>query len=127
MPEFWDAEADYYPVRKWPEARPCHGREAISQFMFRFAEAFSRFELATRWLTAVGDDRVLACADLRTEGRGSGINLGGEVYTSYWLRHGRLLRVEDHLTLSGALHALGLEGDTLEAVGLSEQDAHADT
>src|SRR5687768_5128039 len=85
MSEYWDAEADYYPVRKWPEARPCHGREAVSQFMFRFTEAFSHFEVVTRWLTAVGDDRVLACAELRTEGRGSGINLGGEVYTSYWL------------------------------------------
>jgi hypothetical protein len=127
MSEFWDAEADYYPVRKWPEARPCHGREAVAQFMSLFAEAFSRIELATRWLTAVGDDRVLSCADLRTEGRGSGINLGGEVYTSYWLRHRRLLRVEDHLTLSGAIHALGLEGETLEAAGLSEQDAHADS
>jgi hypothetical protein len=126
MSEFWDAEADYYPVRKWPEARPCHGREAVSQFMFGLREAFSRFELVSRWLTAVGDDRVLSSADLRTEGRGSGINLGGDVYTSYWLRHRRLLRVEDHLTLKGALHALGLEGETLEAVGLSEQDAHAD-
>lgn len=25
--EFWDPDADYYPVRKFPEARPCHGRE----------------------------------------------------------------------------------------------------
>jgi hypothetical protein len=127
MSDFWDAEADYYPVRKWPEARPCHGREAVSQFMSRFAEAFSRLEMATRWLVPVGDDRVLACAELRTEGRGSGINLGGEVYTSYWLRHGRMLRVEDHVTLAGALHALGLEGADLEAAGVSEQDAHADS
>jgi hypothetical protein len=34
---------------------------------------------------------------------------------------------EDHLTLSRALHALGLEGETLDAVGLSEQDVHADS
>jgi hypothetical protein len=25
--DFWEPEADYYPVRKFPEARPCHGVE----------------------------------------------------------------------------------------------------
>ena len=24
---FFDANVDYYPVRKWPEAQPCHGLE----------------------------------------------------------------------------------------------------
>jgi hypothetical protein len=100
--DFWDPAADYYPIAKWPEAQPCHGLEEC-------------------------DDRGLACVRLRSEGRGSGITLGGEIYYCYWLRHGRFFRVEDHLTLSGALHAVGLEGETLEAAGLSEQDAHADS
>jgi hypothetical protein len=127
IPEFWDAAADYYPIRKWPEAQPCHGREELSQFFTRLREAFTRVDLAVRWLVAVGDDRVLACVKLHWEGRGSGITLDGEILYCYWLRHGRFLRAEDHLTLSGALHALGLQGETLEAVGLSEQDAHADS
>jgi hypothetical protein len=62
----------------------------------------------------------LACVNLQTEGRGSGITLEGDIYYCYWLRHGRFFRVEDHLTLSGALHTLGLEGETLEAAGISE-------
>jgi hypothetical protein len=118
--EFWDIDADYYPVRKWPEAQPCHGQEAIAEFMNRFGEAFSSYEFVSRRLIAVGDDRVLSCGDLRAEGRGSGIGLEGEIYTGYWLRHRRLLRVEDHLTLKGALHGLGLNGETLQAAGLSE-------
>jgi hypothetical protein len=125
--EFWDAAADYYPIRKWPEAQPCHGHEEFSLFLARSREAFTRFDSTARWLVAVGDDRVLACVHLQWEGRGSGITLDGEIYYCYWLRHGRFFREEDHLTLSGALHALGLEGDTLEAVGLTEQDAHVDS
>jgi SnoaL-like domain len=125
--EFWDPTADYYPISKWPEAQPCHGLEEFSRFFARGREAFTRFDSAVRWLAAVGDDRVLACVRLQWEGRGSGITLDGEIYYCYWLRHGRFIRVEDHLTLSGALHALGLEGETLEAAGLSEQDAHADS
>jgi hypothetical protein len=42
------------------------------------------------------------------------------MFHCFWLRHGRIFRQEDHLTLPGALHALGLQGETLEAVGLSE-------
>jgi ketosteroid isomerase-like protein len=116
--ELWETEADYYPVRKWPEARPCHDLEEVSQFLVRFADAFSRSEWAIRELIAVGDDRVLACLNLRAEGRGSGIRLEGDVYHCFWVRHGRFFHVEDHLTLSGALHALGLKGETLEAAGL---------
>jgi ketosteroid isomerase-like protein len=118
--EFWDADADFYPVRTFPEAQPCHGRGEVSHFVARYGETWSRFEYAVQELIEVGDDRVLAREHLRAEGRRSGVKIEGDHYTCVWLRHGRFLRVEDHLTLKGALHALGLEGDTLEAVGLSE-------
>jgi ketosteroid isomerase-like protein len=116
--EMWDADCDYYPVRKWPEAHPCHGRSELSQFLTRIPDAFSRVEFAIQDLIAVGDDRVLARANMRFEGRGSGMSLAGDVHFCVWMRHGRIFRVEDHLTPSGALHALGLEGETLEAAGL---------
>jgi hypothetical protein len=34
----------------------------------------------------------------------------------FWLRHRRIFRQEDHLTLRGALRAFGLSGRTLQAV-----------
>jgi hypothetical protein len=77
-------------------------------------------EWALHELIEAGDDRVLACASLRAEGRGSGVKLEGDLYQCVWLRHGRLFRIEDHLTCSGALHALGLDGETLQAAGLRE-------
>jgi hypothetical protein len=57
---------------------------------------------------------------MRAEGRASGVALEGDVYSCFWLRNGRFFRGEGHLTLAGALHALGLTGDALEAAGLSE-------
>ena len=125
--EFLDAEADYYPIRTFPEAQPCHSLEELRQYTARYLEAYSGTEWAIEELIQVGDDRVLTCINLRAEGRGSGMKLEGDFYTCFWLRHGRFLRVEDHLTLRGALHALGLQGETLEAAGLSEQDAHAES
>jgi ketosteroid isomerase-like protein len=118
--QFWDADADYYPVRKYPEARPCHGRQEISEFMDRSFEAWSDWAFALQRVVEIGDDRVLACATMRASGRGSQMKLEGDLYFCVWLRQGRFIRVEDHLTLRGALRALGLEGDTLEAAGLRD-------
>ena len=83
---FWESDGDYYPARKIPAARPCHGRE----------EAI--------W----------------AEGRASGATLEGDIYSCFWLRNGRFFRAEGHVTLAGALQALGVSGDSLEAAGLSE-------
>ena len=116
---FYDPDADYYPVRKFPEARPCHGHEEIVQFILSFVAAWGRIEFAIRDLIEVGDDRVLACGSLHTEGLESHLPLGGDIYYCMWLRHGRCFREEHHLTIRGALHALGLEGQTLEAAGLT--------
>jgi len=86
--EFWDVDADYYPVRKFPEAQPCHGLEEISRFLAGFAEAWSHREYESGTLIGIGDDRVLVCVNLRAEGRGSGVKLEGDLYHCVWLRHG---------------------------------------
>lgn len=116
--EFWDPDGDYYPVRKFPESRPCHGLSEIAGFLVQFHEAWSHLEWEMQEVIEIGEDRVLVCGVMRGEGHVSGMNLGGDVFVCMWLRNGRLLRVEDHLTLSGALHAFGLEAETLEAARL---------
>jgi hypothetical protein len=114
----WDPDCDYYPVRKFPESRPCHGLEEMTEFVVRFLDAWAHFEWQIQELIEIGDDRVLVCAAMRAEGHGSGMELEGDLYQCVWLRNGRFLRAEDHLTLSGALHAFGVEAETLEAAGL---------
>jgi hypothetical protein len=115
---FCDADADYYPVSKFPEARPCHGQDEIAQFFVGFMGAWSRYEYAIRQLVDAGDDRVLVCGRVNAEGKESGLILEGDLYYCIWLRHGRFFRLEDHLTMKGALHALGFDGETLEEAGL---------
>jgi SnoaL-like domain len=117
---FWDPEGDYYPLRKFPGSRPRHGRAEISRHQAELRAVWDRFEVEVKELTPVGDDRVLAHGSWSIEGAESGLNLKGDAYHCFWLRDGRLFRLEDHLTLAGALHALGLSGDSLEAAGLRE-------
>ncbi len=116
--EFWDSDADYYPVGKFPDSQPCHGLNEISRFYGRFMESWFRYENAVKEVIELDDERVFAHITLHAEGRESGVNLEGDLYHGLWFRHGRFLRVEDHLTLKGALHGLGLRGETLEAAGL---------
>lgn len=118
--EFWDVASDYYPARRFPGARPCHGHEEIVRFHSEFLEAWDRLEFVTGDSIAIGDDRVFVHATIHGEGRESGLELGGDLYQCIWLRHGHAFRWEDHMTLKGALRALGLKGDTLEAAGLLE-------
>jgi hypothetical protein len=116
--EFFDPDVDFYPVRTFPESTPCHGLNEISQFLGRFRETWLLYEIALEELIAVDDERVFARSTLRAEGRESRVSIEGDLYQCFWFRHGRYLRVEDHLTLKGALQGLGLQGDTLEAAGL---------
>jgi hypothetical protein len=120
LARFWDADGDFYPVRKFPEARPCHGIEQIARFLAEYRDAWDRYEFAVTELIPVGDDCVFVHSAIRAEGRESGVNLGGDLYQCVWLRQGHFFRWEDHLTLKGALRALGLSGETLEAAGLRE-------
>ena len=118
--EFWEPDGDYYPIRGFPEARPCHGRAEIVGFFTAFFPAWEDYRYVFKDAAAVGDDRVLVHGAMRAEGRASGVALEGDAYHCFWLRHGRFIRVEDHLTLKGARRALGLSGETLEAAGLEE-------
>jgi hypothetical protein len=121
--EFRAPDGDYYPIRGFPEARPCHAREEIVRFFAAFYPAWEDYGYMIKDARAVGDDRVLVHGEIRAEGRASGLALEGDAYHCFWVRHRRFSRAEDHLTLKGALHALGLSGDSLEAAGLSEQEA----
>ena len=120
LADFADPDFDFYPVGKYPDAQPCHGQEEFFQFLLRFWDSYSQSAWAIKKVIEVDDHRVLVLANLQAEGRASGMNLEGDVYICFWFRHGRFFRLENHVTLRGAIHSMGLEGETLEAAGLSE-------
>jgi hypothetical protein len=64
--EFWEPDGDYYPVRGFPEARPCHGREEISDFLVALRDPWN-YRVAVKDARAIGDDRVFVHTHLRAE------------------------------------------------------------
>jgi ketosteroid isomerase-like protein len=107
--DFWEPNGDYYPAARFPEAAPCHGGDEVVAFLTDFLSAWDSYAYEVVDVRAVGDDRVLMHGRIKAEGRASGLAIEGDVYHCMWMRHGRFIRQEDHLTDRAALEALGLD------------------
>jgi hypothetical protein len=107
--ELFDEQADYYPVAKIPEAAPAHGLEEIEAFMRAWFTSWDQWRLELRWIEELPGERVIARADATAVSLTGVPDLRAEFHFVFWLRHGRFLRVEDHLSERGARRALGLE------------------
>ena len=108
--EFWDPDADYYPVQKFPDRQPRHGSESIAEFMGTWRDAWGVLEFRVGEIVPIDDVRVLAISSINAQGHETQAVVDGDLYFAIWMRNGRLLRVEDHLTEAGARRALGLAG-----------------
>ena len=92
------------------------GKEAVKQFWRDWLAAWEALQFDYE-LVAAGD-RVVQLIDLRMRGRSTGIEMPfGKAAWVYTFRDG--LSVHQKLYMS--------QSEALEAVGLSEQDAHADS
>ena len=108
--QHWDTNADYYPVGKFPDRQPRHGLEQIAEFMGTWSDAWDAFEFTASEIVPIDDVRVFLRASVKAQGHQTQAPVDGDLYFSIWMRNGRLLRVEDHLTESGARRGLGLDG-----------------
>ena len=113
--DFYTEDVEGYPdVSRFPEAKPFRGREEYRRFLAEIEEGWEGGASAViREVFAVGD-RVVARMDWGGRGRTSGIDLRSSLTSISTIRDGRIVKIEwffDH-------------AEALEAVGLSEQDAH---
>jgi ketosteroid isomerase-like protein len=112
-----DTEYETVPSDDWPEIEPIRGPEAVWDFYVQADEPWEKGDYECVDVLDAGNDRVVARMWRRARGKAS----GASVDYSYWVvvtfRKGKLFRIrwfEDRKA-------------GLEAVGLSEQDAPADS
>jgi uncharacterized protein len=99
-----------------PEGASYTGRLELSGFVETWEEGFESEHVEAEEILDAGD-RVVVLVRHRGRGRFSGIDVD-QTYAMVWtLRDGRAARMDLYPTRAQAL----------EAVGLSEQDAHADS
>ena len=113
--EAFDPDAMMRTPEGWPEPGPYVGREAVMRQLEQNRQTWDTdiFEPVSDFIDAA--DRVVVRAIWRGVGRGPDSNM--EFTHVYTLRNGRIVFIEyfwDH-------------AEALEILGLSEQDAHADS
>jgi ketosteroid isomerase-like protein len=115
VPELFDPNVVIRPSDDWPEAGPFVGLEAVTRWFGQLRETWDA--QSTEPISDFIDvaDHVVVRFLWRTTGRGPESNM--EITIVYTLRKGKISGMDyfwDHT-------------DALKAVGLSEQDAHADS
>jgi ketosteroid isomerase-like protein len=121
LEEFFDPEIEWHDTPNFPSAGVYVGRDAFGRHAAEFEDAWADWGIEIEDIRAAGD-RVVARIRYRGVGKQSGAPITGGLETPatgavFELREGRILRVVQFVRYEEAL----------EAVGLSEQDAHADS
>ena len=94
-----------------------HGHEDLQRFFRQYYEMWESFEDDLQELIDAGD-QVVSVVTSRGRGRASGVDVEWPGNVGVWtIRNGKVVRVVWFST----------RGEALEAVGLSEQDAHAES
>ena len=105
------------PVRELPGSRTYVGREGFLQMLQEWAGDFTDWHASSEKIIDAGDDRVLVVVRQSGRGKASGVLVENEFSAVYTVRDGRVVDQKHYLD----------PAEALEAAGLSEQDAHADS
>jgi ketosteroid isomerase-like protein len=94
-----------------------HGPGAWASYFARMDDSWENWKVEDFRVFDAGDDRVAAVFRLVGTGKSSGARVERSVGVAYQIRDGKIWRLRSYLD----------PGEALEAVGLSEQDAQADS
>jgi ketosteroid isomerase-like protein len=113
-------ELVYHPRADEPDPSPHVGRDAYERLVHGFVDSFSEVTFEVLELIDAGDHVITSTvlhAVLRGQGSASGAGVSDTYVFVYKLRDGLVVEGWEYRT----------KQEALEAVGLSEQDAHADS
>ena len=113
-------ELVYHPRADEPDPSPHVGRDAYERLIYGFVDSFSEVTSEVLELIDAGD-HVIASTVLHVVLRGQGSASGAGVSDTYVF----VYKLRDGLVVEGWEYRTKQEA--LEALGLSEQDAHADS
>jgi ketosteroid isomerase-like protein len=93
------------------------GPEQVNEVLKSFREAWDHWQWEPQEMVDLDGDQVLVVNRIRMRGRASRVEVQATGVQVWTIRNGKLASVKLYQS----------KADALEAVGLSEQDAHADS
>ena len=118
-PEMADVMRYWHPNIEWKPAFTgitARGWEDMARGVDQVLDAAQDSRVNASEVTDLSDSQVLAVLRLAMKGKTSGIDADATFFTIVTVEDGLIIRLDDYLE----------RAEALEAVGLSEQDAHAD-
>jgi ketosteroid isomerase-like protein len=114
-----DPAVEWQGPREFPDlAETVYGYEGMARYGAKIAEALDDYRMVPERFIDAGGDRVLVFSREGGRGKGSGAKVQTHLTAHIWtLKDGKAVRMQ----------SIWERADALEAVGLSEQDAHADS
>jgi len=110
-------DSTFTPAEEVPGKETYVGREGFMKFLRGWDAEFGEWSLQVEKIIDAGDDRVVVLLHEFGQGRRSGVSVELRLGSVYRFEGGQVIERRDYLDHTRAL----------EAVGLSEQDAHADS
>jgi ketosteroid isomerase-like protein len=107
----------YTPAAEVPGSETYIGRDGFGEFLRAWTADFVDFRMWPEQIIDAGGDRVVAVLRQSARGRGSGAAVELRFASVYTLKGGQVVDRQNYLD----------PAEALEAVGLSEQDAHTDS
>ena len=99
------------------ESSQAHDKEGLREWFRKMGEIWEELRFDPKEMTDLDDERVLAVAHTWARASGSRIEISQDLTHVWTLRDCKVIRLSTYST----------KAEALEAVGLSEQDAHADS
>ena len=113
-----DSQVEWNFPREFPDlAEPSYGYEGAKQYRRTIAEVLDDYRMVPERFIDAGDDRVLVFSREGGRGKGSGAEVFTHLTAHVWtVKDGKAVRMQSYWE----------RADALQAVGLSEQDVHAE-
>jgi ketosteroid isomerase-like protein len=115
--EFFNPDVEWQTSAEDPDAATHRGLQAYKRYLEQWLESFEGLHADVEEYIDVGDDRVFTWNRYTGRGRESGVPADWYLAIIFTIRDGKVVRGKEYFD----------RAEALEAVGLSEQDAHADS
>jgi SnoaL-like domain len=96
----------FRPLRGFTDVDETHGIDAFIDWLRSYFSVWTDWRYELREIEEL-DQRLLVHGHMAGRGRGSGLEIGGEIFELVELRDGLIATVEHHGTRAGALRAAG--------------------
>src|SRR5204863_479952 len=112
----WSEQGEFHSTFAASEGRVFRGQQGIRDYFATLGEVFDDVRVEIEEMTDAGEDRLVVVVRVTGRGRGSGANVEQRNTQVWTFGDTKIARIDSYMN----------RNDALEAVGVSEQDAHAE-